>query len=150
MTEETKTEEPRSLNQFRNNRPPVFVPILVIILIFVGVFVCLNITKEDKNFANDVKKSRYQAVFLTNGQVYFGKIKEQRKDAIKLEDIYYLQVQQDVQPAKEESDQQLSLAKLGKELHGPEDVMIISSDQVLFWENLKNDSQVVKAIKDAK
>jgi hypothetical protein len=35
---------------------------------------------------------------------------------------------------------------LGSELHGPEDKMSVSSEQVLFWENLKNDSKVVQAI----
>lgn len=73
-------------------------------------------------------------------------------EEIKLKNIYYPQGQQDVQQPADDAaaDQNLSLAKLGKELHGPEDVMYIAKDQVLFWENLKNDSQVVKAIKDAK
>ena len=38
------------------------------------------------------------------------------------------------------------LQKLGSELHGPEDQMVINRDQVQFWENLKDDGQVVKAI----
>lgn len=100
----------------------------------------------------DVKQSQYQAVFLTNGQVYFGKISEMDRGDVKLTDIYYLQVQQSLQAeAKQSTDQQnLSLAKLGGELHGPEDVMYISDKQVLFWENLKDDSKVVQAIKQNK
>lgn len=125
--------------------------VLAIVAILVVAFIGLGLMKQDKTFNSDVKTKQYQAVFLTNGQVYFGKIKDQSKATLKLENIYYLQVQQDVQPADDKAkDQNLSLAKLGKELHGPEDVMYIDKDQVLFWENLKNDSQVVKAIKDAK
>jgi hypothetical protein len=99
-----------------------------------------------------VKNKQYQAVFLTNGQVYFGKVKNVDSSYVKVTDIYYLQVQQQVQPKDNTAAQtpQVSLAKLGGELHGPEDVMYVSRSQVLFWENLKDDGKVAKAIKDYK
>ena len=43
--------------------------------------------------------------------------------------------------------QNLSLVKLGNELHGPEDAMYINMDHVLFTEELKEDSRVVDAVK---
>jgi hypothetical protein len=102
-----------------------------------------------------VKSKQYQAVFLTNGQVYFGKVSSVDSGYVKLTDIYYLQVQQTVQPKDSSANsnannQQVSLAKLGGELHGPEDVMYVSRQQVLFWENLKTDGKVAKAIADYK
>ena len=100
-----------------------------------------------------VKKDRYQAVFLTNGQVYFGKINKMTGDTFVLNDIYYLQQAADVQQQEDEesaAQNQLTLAKLGKELHGPEDVMYVERSQVLFWENLTNESQVVKTIEKEK
>lgn len=101
-----------------------------------------------------VKGKQYQAVFLTNGQVYFGKVSRVDSSYVKVTDIYYLQVQQTVQPkdntAANAANQQVSLAKLGGELHGPEDVMYVSRQQVLFWENLKTDGKVAKAISDYK
>ena len=36
----------------------------------------------------------YQAVFLANGQVYFGKLSEPNNQSVTLKDIYYLQVVQ--------------------------------------------------------
>jgi hypothetical protein len=99
-----------------------------------------------------VKSKQYQAVFLTNGQVYFGKLTRTDSSYVKLTDIYYLQVQQQVQPKDQSQSQspQVSLAKLGGELHGPEDIMYISRQQVLFWENLKDDGKVTTAIKSYK
>jgi len=96
-----------------------------------------------------VKGSQYQAVFLTNGQVYFCKLSQVDSPYVKCDDIYYLQVQQSVQPTDSKSQQnpQVSLAKLGSELHGPEDNMLINRSQVLFFENLKDDGKVVQAIK---
>lgn len=97
-----------------------------------------------------VKKDKYQALFLNGGQVYFGKITDFNARFIKLEDIYYLRVQQQVQPGSDQPVQDISLAKLGNELHGPEDTMVINRDQLVFWENLKDDGQVVKAITEYK
>lgn len=97
--------------------------------------------------AEGIKTDKYQAVFLNGGQVYFGKIVRFNEDFIALQDIYYLRVNQQVQPGQETASNDISLAKLGSELHGPEDVMYINADEVQFWENLKDDGQVVKAIK---
>jgi hypothetical protein len=99
-----------------------------------------------------VKSKEYQALFLTNGQVYFGKLSHTDSSYVKLTNIYYLQVQQAVQPSSSASaaaaNQQVSLAKLGGELHGPEDSMFVSRQQVLFWENLKTDGKVTQAIQN--
>jgi hypothetical protein len=96
-----------------------------------------------------------QAVFLTNGQVYFGYTHGENNKTVTLTDVYYLQVQADgsnsVQPAKDKttSDQtQVSLVKLGNELHGPQDAMRINRDQVLFIEDMKDNSKVNSAIDD--
>ena len=91
--------------------------------------------------------SKYQAVFMTNGQVYFGKLSSVASKYQTLTDVYYLQVQQPVQPAQPaDTSSQISLTKLGNELHGPTDKMNIASDQVLFWEDMSAESAVVKAI----
>lgn len=94
---------------------------------------------------------KYQAVFLTNNQVYFGKLSNLRSDYPTLNEIYYLRVTQTLQPRDPNTPaQQLQLVKLGNELHGPEDEMKINKSQILFVESLKADSQVVKAINDYK
>jgi hypothetical protein len=90
----------------------------------------------------------YKAVFLTNGQVYFGKSYAGLMNPVVLHDIYYLQ-QQSTQPqdGQQADNGQIQLIKLGNEIHGPKDVMRINAEQVLFVEDLKEDSQVVKLIK---
>ncbi|MGD8373676.1 MAG: hypothetical protein PVI21_02350 [Candidatus Woesebacteria bacterium] len=101
-----------------------------------------------------IQQGKFQAVFLTNGQVYFGKLSNVEDNYVKLTQIYYLQVQQDVQPSTDDkessssSNAQVSLTKLGSELHGPEDAMYIAKDQVLFWENLNDNSKVTEAIQE--
>jgi hypothetical protein len=102
-------------------------------------------------------KGKYQSVFLTNGQVYFGKITYYDSSYVELSDIYYLQVIPVLQQGEEnnqnnnknpqEQKSELSLVKLGNELHGPTDRMIINRDQVVFVEDMKDDSKVTDAIR---
>ena len=108
--------------------------------------------KEDKVNKESalINTDKYQAVFLNSqdGQVYFGKLGTYNSDLYVLTDIYYVRVENPIQPegASQEAQPNISLAKLGSELHGPEDVMYIARDKVLYWENLKDDGQVVTAI----
>lgn len=92
------------------------------------------------------KGSQYQAVFLTNGQVYFGKLKGTSGNYITLKDVYYIQSNPQQAGGSASPSPQLALVQLGNEIHGPESQMQISTDQVIFWENLKSDSKVVDAI----
>lgn len=87
----------------------------------------------------------WSAVFLANGQVYFGHIVRSRSDTVVLREVYYLQVAPNLQqPASGPTD--LTLVKLGKELHGPMDEMRINRQHVLFTETLQQESPVVRAI----
>ena len=100
--------------------------------------------------------SKYQAVFFTNGQVYFGKLHSFNDEYMKLTDVYYLQTDNNAatdskNPQATSSDQNNpKLIKLGDEIHGPQDEMIISKDQLLFYENLKSDGKVSQSIEKFK
>lgn len=124
-----------------NNRTLMW--LIVIIVVVVGV---VMFTKKDKATAGD-----YQAVFLTNGQVYFGQVDSEKSDPVVLKDVYYLQVAQTLQQVKEGEEpktaQQIQLIKLGNELHGPMDEMRINAEQVLYIEDLKEDGKVVTTIR---
>lgn len=93
-----------------------------------------------------VDTKKMQAVFLNNGQVYFGRIGDLNKDYLSMSEIYYLRVNQQVQPGQQANQNDVTLAKLGCELHGPEDRMVINRAQIVFWENLKTDGQVATAV----
>lgn len=94
----------------------------------------------------------YQAVFLDNEQVYFGKVTRQSKESIELADVYYLQVNSSSVLAgiNESAEDSFALIKLGNELHGPDDTMFINREHVLYIENLQSDSRIVVAIENHK
>lgn len=116
----------------------------ILMLAVAAAFARGNREKE----ANFVKGKQLQAVFLNGGQVYFGNITSMNSSYISMANIYYLRVNQSVQPnaSTTSSSNDVSLVKLGCELHGPEDQMVINQTQVIFWENLKTDGQVAKAV----
>jgi hypothetical protein len=125
---------------------------LIVVSVAITAFVGYAIVRSIGG-GNFVNKDQYQAVFLSDGQIYFGKLTGLDQEYAVLEDIFYLQVEQQVQPDRSNEDEpetQISLAKLGNELHGPEDKMFINREQILFWENLKAEGQVVTAIDNFK
>ncbi len=117
-----------------------------ILLIALIAYMVLGVGAATEN--KNLDKTKLQAVFLNGGQVYFGKIKDLNEKYLSMDSIYYLRVNQSVQPnqATSTNSNDVSLVKLGCELHGPQDRMVINREQVIFWENLKDDGQVAKAV----
>lgn len=98
-----------------------------------------------------VNTKEYQAVFLANSQVYFGKIINLNSKFVVLNDVFYIENQQNSSDSKNTTtnNTNYTLRKLGvTELHKPENRMVINRDQVTFWENLQDSGQVVTKIKE--
>lgn len=100
-----------------------------------------------------IDSKKYQAIFLRNGQIYFGKLTPVSRDYFKLNDVFYLQTQStsedgtaDSQADATNSQGDVQLIKLGNEVHGPDDEMIVNRDEVMYYENLKADGKVSQAI----
>ena len=91
--------------------------------------------------AEVIDRNSYQAVFLTNGSTYFGRLQAQGDQWFLLTDVFYLS-------ASDTSGTQL--IKRGSEAQGPAEPMIISREQVLFIENLRDDGDIVTLIKKFK
>ncbi len=130
----------------------VMVGMIISVAILVAAVIAFVVFGGNKSEDELIKTSQYQAVFLNDqsGQVYFGKLSVVNSKFYKITDIFYVRVNQ-VQPdSGSEESNKASLVKLGSELHGPEDEMFVPRDKVLFWENLKNDGKVAKAIVEFK
>jgi hypothetical protein len=124
--------------------------VLLFSLTILAVAIALLMYFGKSNEGDSITKDKYQAVFLSNGQVYFGKVNALNNQYVDLRDIYYLNSQSQsadgTTEGEKDTNSTFSLVKLGCELHGPADQMIINREQVTFWENLKSDGKVAKAI----
>ena len=115
------------------------VAILAVAVGVISIFPFINSVKYDRYDKNDfIDANAYQAIFLINDQIYFGHLKNINSDYLILFDVYYVKI-------NDSGAGQLIKLGIG-EPHGPKDEMIINQDQILFWENLKFDSPVVKTI----
>ena len=91
------------------------------------------------------ENSPYSAIFLDNGQVYFGEIISSNKEEMTLTNVFYLQVNDNAAQA-ELNQAQFNLIKLGTELHGPADILRINRAHIVFYEELRTDSKIVESI----
>ncbi len=159
------TEEPKPVHRSTasnhrmkesKSKKPLIVSIVAVVVVVLAVIGGWALWSNMNNSGNAIDSSKYQAVFFTNGQVYFGKLHPFSDKYMKLTDVYYLQTKA-TEPADPKNPQKtadtsndVQLIKLGDEVHGPTDEMVISKDQVLFYENLKSDGKVTASIEKFK
>lgn len=135
----------------RTVRIELFIVLLgsALLLAAVSLYVALSSTLTSE--AKRVNTDKYQAVFLNGGATsgavayttYFGHIKSMNDNYVVLKDVYYLTTEQ----TTDNKAANPQLTKLGcQQLHSPYDEMVINRNQVAFWENLKDDGKVAKAI----
>lgn len=115
------------------------VGLAVVLAVLGGVLLWQQTSRALAGEDRRIDKTTYQAVFLLSSQVYFGHLTIEGDDYL-LRDVFYLNP-----PA--EGSQRGQLVKRGNELHGPTEPMIIPARSVLFWENMREDSEVAAAIR---
>ncbi|MFZ1249191.1 MAG: hypothetical protein WAQ24_02620 [Candidatus Saccharimonadales bacterium] len=124
----------------------------VVILFGVGALLALlafSFARSNSNFseAQYVNQDKYQAVFLNNGQVYFGKVGNLNSKYLELNKVYYLTQNTTGAANQQQASGDYTLVKLGcQQIHYPDDRMLINRDQVTFWENLNEKGKVAKSI----
>lgn len=87
-------------------------------------------------------RGTYQAVFLTNGQVFFGRYYDRIGPHVKIVSVYY--VQQTADPSDASKPPESKLVRRGSELHGPPPEMLVPRTSVLFVEDLTDSSPVAQ------
>ena len=123
--------------------------VFVMLLILIGLILLVLVARTQlfragistlfaPGAAEIIDRNAYQAVFLTNGSSYFGKLQQQGDEWFVLSDVFYLSVPEQGAP---------QLIKRGSEAQGPREPMLIARTQILFIENLRDDSEIVTAIR---
>jgi len=122
--------------------------LLVSIALLVGLVALAIMHVSSSNEGKFVDTSKYQAVFLNNGQVYFGNVTSLNNQYVRMANIYYLTQSTGSGTSSSSSNSNYSLVKLGcQQIHDPYDAMVINRDQITFWENLQDNGKVVSSIK---
>jgi hypothetical protein len=131
------------------NRQKVILGVITLVLALAGWVGYWFIHRNDLR----IDTNQYQAVFLDNDQVFFGKLQNAKGEYLTLKNAYYVksgeQASTDGQSAVSQSVS-TQLLKVSDTVYGPDDTMSIQSSKVLFWQNLKDDSKVSEAINKQK
>lgn len=118
--------------------------IILGVAISIITFFSFSVFLTPRDSSDLIDMETYQAVFLDDKQIYFGKLKGIDSPYPILDDVYYVKLE-------DEKATSGRLVKLGLiEPHGPRDQMIINREHILFWENLKPDSSIVQTIRNLK
>jgi hypothetical protein len=116
----------------------VLAGLLVIVLAGLHIFLALHTSAVSFS-------TPYQAVLLTNGSVYFGKMHDYGTSHPVLTDVFY--VQSSVNPETKQTTN--VLVKRGKELHAP-DSMYLNPSQIILVEPVGPNSKVAQLIAEQK
>ena len=87
-------------------------------------------------------RATYQAVFLANGQVFFGRYYDRFGPYVKVASAYYIQQTSD--PSDPSKPPESKIVRRGSELHGPPPEMLVPRGSVLFVEDLAASSPVAQ------
>lgn len=121
----------------------ILLGLLIGLLLGVLAWLALLWIRPEDPFAGAVDTDRWQAVFLSNGQVYFGHLTVASDDFYELREAFYIR---ESPPTEEGQPPTREVRALTTEFHQPENWMLIRKEEVLFIENLRPDSDVAEAI----
>jgi hypothetical protein len=136
---ETETETPAVIE-----KSPLTVSPAIVAAIIIALSILLASWLSTRTHVVQFDKP-YQAVLLSNGQVYYGRLDGFGTDHPVLREVYY--VQTTVNPQTKEQNN--ILLRRGREWHGP-DRMYLNPSQILLVEPVGTDSKVADLIKDLK
>ncbi len=128
------------------NSMRLFISVIAVLVLVVMIILIGNKFEGESDMKDYYISEGYQSVFINSGETYFGKVIEINDEVLVLDNVYYLQDQQPLQAGPQPKESELSLIKLGSEIHGPQSQMIIPVASISFIENLKETSAIVRAI----
>lgn len=128
--------------------------VCLILLVAALVWFDTNFHVLSASQENKLARAKLQAVFLTNGQIYFGALSRHGIGYWRLDRAHYLQTSKvpvvpsaDAQEgAVPREETRTTLMKAGDDIHRPENTLFIPTDNILFWQNLRGDSPIAQTI----
>jgi hypothetical protein len=118
--------------------------IAIVVVVLLTLLVAHQVEGTD-TLGGAINPNEYQSVVLTNGQIYFGKLSAPGGNYYYLRHVYYLTEQ----ATRAGQPKQRALAPITKDVHAPEDMMVINRSQIVYMENLKPTGEVSRRLQQA-
>lgn len=109
--------------------------LIVIVILVIGIWLGSSLLSAK----NPAGPSEYSAVYLTTGDIYFGKLSWFPWPH--LENVWFLQ-----RSVNQQNQAQLGVAPFTSAFWKPIDEVYLNPKQIIFWTYLRNDSQLAQAL----
>ena len=135
-----------------SNKGLIFSTLLVVIVILAAISIFSFRTTEKVVDEGELKFKAVSIESGDNGLIYYAKVVKEDAMNVYLDEVYYIQMQQQTIPATEEGAEPEVinvpvLIKRGEELHKPEGYLQINRDKVVAIEEIGTDSEILLEIK---
>lgn len=124
----------------------VLATLIALAVLMLLVLTVVRLLSPQDSLASAIAPNEYQAVFLTNGQVYFGSLSAPGGDFYYLRHVYYLASRGSLQSGRPAG---VFLKAITTSAHAPQDLMIINRSQISFVENLDPAGKVARYLAQA-
>jgi len=114
----------------------IFIIAVLVILLAITLLLVIRLSRS-----GDSSSSPYSAVYLSTGDIYFGRLTWFPKP--KLTNVWFIQ-----QSVGAEGSPQFGIAPISGTFWGPESEISLNLDNVVFWTRLRADSEVVKVMEN--
>lgn len=118
----------------------IVISVLILFAIAILIITVARSLQQPDPLSGAINTNEYQAVFLANGEVYFGRMTSGPGGQFYyLRHVYFLQT-----TAKNGKTTSRNLVKLTSQIQGPEDFIAINRSQISYVENLKPGGQAAR------
>ena len=135
------------------------ISISITIVVFFALMAGLAFFSFKDHFVLPTAKKSWYAVYLSNNQAYFGHISKINDSEMVLDDVFSLQAFDE--PAEQSTSEHFSLTPAAKQTfklvkRGTDTTvtsdhsLTINRSNILYWEKLTSEAQVVKLIEEVK
>jgi hypothetical protein len=127
-------------------------PFIIGAVVALSLLAGLHFFNHTRGAGTAPKSDRYQMVYMDDGKVYFGKLKNTEGNYLRLEEAYSVRSPEGGTGTASQStaaNANVSLIKISDLVYGPEGDIMLRAEKVNFWQDLKQDSKVSKAIETA-
>ncbi|MBU6500209.1 MAG: hypothetical protein KGJ89_00010 [Patescibacteria group bacterium] len=111
--------------------------LILVVVVFIGVGVWLGIKYLAPK--NPAGPSEFSAVYLSTGDIYFGKLDWFPWPRMK--NVWFLQ-----RTVDQQNQAQLGVAPFASAFWGPVDEVYLNPKEIVLWTSLRNDSQLAQAL----
>ena len=115
----------------------ILIAIIAILALALGVLITLKVLSK----SDEMKASKFTAVYMASGDIYFGKMSWFPWP--KLQNVWYLQ-----RGVDKENQPQLGIMPFNKIIWSPIDEIRLNSKQIILWTKIREGSELAKALEN--